>query len=329
MIDFKYIANIIKEHNTFLITTHVNPDADAIGSEMAFYLTLKALGKKAYIINYSETPSNLKFLDKDNVIQKFQVELHSNLFSAVDMIVALDFNNPNRTVKMEPYILSSTKPKMCIDHHQFPKDFAQYNFIDESYAATGQILFDLLEATNITGITKDLSDVLYAAIMTDTGSFRFDRTTSRIHNIAAYLLDRGTDPSEIYDRIYDHSRFGKLKLLGKCLTNMTLNENGNIAYMIVTRKELEESGAEESEVDGFVNYCLSVDGARIGLLFFELKDGLKISFRSKGSVPVNKLASEFGGGGHINAAGARLFNVDFYEYINRVITSAEKYLEIY
>lgn len=329
MIDFTNIARIIKENNTFLITTHINPDADAIGSETAFYLILKALGKKAYIINCSSTPDNLIFLDKDQVIQRFDEQIHQQLFDTVDVLVALDFNNPSRTGSMEKFFSASCKLKICIDHHQHPKAFVDHIISDPGYAATGHIIYDLIERTSIVPVTEDIAEALYAAIMTDTGSFKFDRTTPEVHRIAAVLLEAGVNPAEIHDKIFDQSRFGKVKLLGECLSNMTISSNKSIAYMVVTSKALQENQVEESEVDGFVNYCLSVQGVRIGMLFFEMKDGLKISFRSKGKMPVNMLAEEFGGGGHINAAGARLSGVNFFETVYTVVETAEKYLKIY
>jgi len=161
--------------------------------------------------------------------------------------------------------------------------------------------------------------------MTDTGSFRFDRTTADVHRIIADLLEIGADPVYIYDMIYDQSHYSKIKLLGRALNSIKILKH-SLAYMIISIKDTEETGSVEADVDGFVNYCLSIENIVIGILFYELKDGFKVSFRSKGSIPVNLLAKEFGGGGHTNASGARFYHANLNDNIEKILSSAEKYL---
>lgn len=328
MVNFQKLKNIILSNNSFLITTHVNPDADAIGSEVAFYLLLKSLGKKSYIINHSETPYNLRFLDVDNVIKQFNLDDHADLFNQVDVLVALDFNRSDRTVSMKKYFEQSKSIKICIDHHQDPEKFVDYEFIDTDYSATGEIIFNLITETKIVPLTKQIAEPIYAAIMTDTGSFRFERTTAKLHRKVATLLDAGVNPTEIYDKIYDQSRFSKIRLLGRALESIQLIADGKIAYMKITQNDFEEFGAIESDTENFVNYNLSIENVVLGLLFIELKNGFKVSFRSKGNIPVNKLASEFGGGGHTNAAGARFFDHKMTdEIMNSILVKAVNYVK--
>ncbi|MBP9581781.1 MAG: DHH family phosphoesterase [Ignavibacterium sp.] len=201
MIDFEKLKNIILSNSSFLLTTHVNPDADAIGSEIAFYHLLKKVGKKVFIINHSATPYNLEFFNKDNVIQKFDEVEHKKIFNQVDVLVALDFNRADRTVRMEDYFRSSTKLKICIDHHQDPEDFVDHQFIDTESCATGQIIYNLIKQTKIVELDFNIAEPIYAAIMTDTGSFRFDRTTSEVHTIIAELLKLGVNPEQVYDKL--------------------------------------------------------------------------------------------------------------------------------
>jgi len=328
MIDFSYLAKIIRENRTFLITTHVNPDADAIGSEVAFYQILKKLGKTAYIINHSSLPYNLAFLDHDSVIQKYEAQKHAALLEGVDVLAALDLNNPKRLVRVEEGFVNSSRTKICIDHHQNPASFVNHYFVDADYSSTGQIIYDLINETGIVPLDYDLALPVYAAIMTDTGSFRFDKTTPAIHIIVARLLEAGVDPNYVYDQIYDQSHFGKIKLLGESLSSIRLAADNQIAYMVITREALSRSGVQEAEVDGFVNHCLSIRGVKIGMLFFELKDGIKVSFRSKGKIPVNLLAEEFGGGGHVNASGIRLAGATLNEHVQQIVDAAEKYLVV-
>ena len=327
MIDFENLKNIILNNSSFLLTTHVNPDADAIGSELAFYHILKKLGKKVTIINHSSTPYNMEFFNKENIIQKFDVELHKNIFNEVDVLVALDFNRADRTVSMTDYFRKSSKLKICIDHHQDPEKFVDYLFIDIAYSATGHIIYDFIKQTKIVSLDLNIAEPIYAAIMTDTGSFRFDRTTSQVHNIIAELLKYGVNPEQVYDKLYDQSKFSKVKLLGRALNSIRLLYDNKLGYMTITQKDFEELGAIESDTENFVNYNLSIENVVIGILFIELKNGFKVSFRSKGRIPVNKLANEFGGGGHTNAAGARFFTNNLQDVIPVILSKAEFYLK--
>ncbi len=328
MIDFSELKKIIEDNNSFLLTTHVNPDADAIGSEIAFYFILKELGKKAFIINHSDIPYNLEFLDTDKVIEKYDEQKHSTIFDEVDVFVALDFNRSDRVVRMQNKFNESKKLKICIDHHQDEEKFVDHFFIDTNYSATGQIIYDLIKKTEIVKLNYQISYPIYAAIMTDTGSFRFERTTPEIHFIAADLIQHGVNPGEVFDKIYDQSKFSKIRLLGAALDSMQLfGEDKKISYMIIRQETFKNLDAVESDTENFVNYNLSVEGVVIGLLFIELKEGFKISFRSKGTIPMNKLAAEFGGGGHINASGARIHNGKLDEYIQKILSKTEEYLQ--
>lgn len=327
MIDFNLLKNILIENNSFLLATHVNPDADAIGSVIALHNILQALNKKVFIVNHSATPYNLEFLDKEKVIQQFNSVKHANLFNEVDVLVGLDFNRSERLVSMRNHFLQSNKLKILIDHHQDTEDFVNHVFVDSEYSATGHILYNFISETGIVKLNYNLAFAIYAAIMTDTGSFRFDRTTPEIHRIAAKLLEQNVSPSEIFDKIYDQSKFSKIKLLGRALESMTLyGEDKKISYMVLNQEAFISFGAIESDTDSFVNFTLSVENVELGILFIELKKGFKVSFRSKGNIPVNKLAAEFGGGGHTNAAGARIYDGIFEEFIPIILGRAENYL---
>lgn len=330
MIDFKKLESIITGYDKFLITTHVNPDADAIGSEIAFYLILKKLGKQTHLINHSETPYNLKFLDKDDVIKKFDKNIHSRIFNEVDVLAALDFNRSNRMVRMSEDFRKSNKLKICIDHHQDEEDFVDHQFIDTSYSATGHIIYDFIKKTGIVELDYDLAYPIYASIMTDTGSFRFERTSPELHRIAAELLELGIIPGEVFDKVYDQSYLSKVKLLGTALESLQLfGEKNEIGYMILTQQDFRKCNGLESDTDNFVNFSLAVQNVKIGLLFIELNDGFKVSFRSKGIIPMNKLAAEFNGGGHINAAGARFIKRKMLDMIPIILKKAKEYLEKY
>jgi len=327
LVDFQKLKEIIEQNETFLLTCHVNPDADALGSEIAFAAILKKLGKTVYIVNHSETPEYLKFLDYLNLVEKYEPEKHDRIIDETDVLVAVDFNQSDRVVSMEKSFLKSPALKICIDHHEEPHKIFDYLFTGTEFVATGEIIYDFINETKIIELDENIALNLYSAIMTDTGSFRFERTTAKTHLIAAELLKFGLQPIEIYDKLYNQNEKSKIILLGAALETITTAHGGKVAYMTITRKMLDDAKADESEVDGFVNYCLSIKGVRVGLLFLEVKKGIKISYRSKGKIAINKLAAEFEGGGHTNASGSRIYGGTLAEYQPKIIKAAKKYLD--
>ena len=328
MINNLELLNFLKSHSRFIITSHVNPDPDAIGSEIAIAGILKQLGKKFAIINTSTTPYNIEFLDEENLIEYYNEEEHAQVFHDYDAAIVLDLNHLNRTVRMEDQFRKFEGDIVCIDHHTKPEYFSEFNFIDESKSSTGEIIFDLIESTNELSFNRNIATAIYSAIMTDTGSFRFSKTTAKLHHKVATLLEYDLSSEEIYDKIYSQFEFSRIKLLGESLHTISITESGKVSYMIVTQESVKRSGGIESDVDGFVNFALTTKGVSIGILFFELEDGVKISFRSKGDIHVNKLAAEFGGGGHFNASGTRLFNTELEDIVSKVLSSAEKLVNI-
>ena len=324
--DFSKIIQIINSNDSFLITTHVNPDADAIGSEMGFYYLIRKLNKSAKIINYSKIPYYLEFSDPDNVIEKFDAVSHSKLFDEADVLVALDFQQLSRISEMQDLFRNSSKIKLCIDHHEFPENFTENLFVDPSYASTGEMVFDLISEMKI-DFDFQIAESLYAAIMTDTGSFRYDRTTSETHLRIAKLLETGINPNQIYKEIYDQGSLGKLNLLGSSLLSMKFDKSNQIAYMKITKDDLMKTNTSVEDTEGFVNYCLTIKGIKVGLLFFETETGFKASLRSVGKIPVNRIAAEYGGGGHMNAAGLRIDVAKIEDYEEKIIDRISQYLK--
>lgn len=327
--DFQVLNKIIIENNSFLLTTHVNPDADAIGSEIAMYRILKGLGKDVYIINHSTTPYNLEFFDTENIIQIFDEKMHKQLFDEADVLIALDFNRANRVVSMQKFFEIFKGIKLCIDHHPDPEDFVDHYFVDDNYAATGHLIYDFIKQTKLVDLSYEIAHPLYAAIMTDTGSFRFERTSPLLHRIISELLETGVDPGEVYDKIYDQSKISKIKLLGRTLDTLKLIDNDRVGYMYILQSTFNELGALESDTDNFVNYPLSIENVVLSLLFIELKDGFKVSFRSKGNIPVNEIAANYGGGGHTNAAGARFHNSKIADEMPKILNFTKDFFNNY
>lgn len=330
MIDYKRILEILKSNNSFIITTHVNPDGDAIGSELALAYFLQKLGKEFLIINHSPTPENYLFLDEENLINKYNSSFDDKILKA-DVLIAVDFNTIGRTRSMMEVLEKSNAYKIIIDHHRNPQNFVNEIFYDIDEPATGNIIYKLIKSYNSDFIDKRTAEVLYAAIMTDTGSFRFERITPEVHLIVADLIARGVNPSYIYNKIYNEMSYEKLKLLGEAISKIKLEADGKIAYMILDRNLIEKyvQSEEEFDVDGFANYCLSLKSTIVGLLFFELKNGVKVSLRSKEKFPVNSVAEKFGGGGHLNAAGIRFDGMKLNDIFPAVIEQTIKNLKQY
>ena len=330
MINYNRIIEILKSNNSFIITTHVNPDGDAIGSELALAYFLQKLNKKFWIINHSPTPENYLFLDEENLIHKYNSDFDEVILHA-EVLIAVDFNTIGRTRSMMEIVEKSKAYKIIIDHHRNPQNFVDEIFYDIDEPATGNIIYKLIKTYNEDFIDKKTADALYTAIMTDTGSFRFERITSEVHLIVADLISRGVNPTYIYNKVYNEMSYEKLKLLGEAISNIKLEANGKIAFMVLDRKLIEKYVISEDEfdVDGFANYCLSLKSVIVGLLFFELKNGTKVSLRSKEKFPVNSVAEKFGGGGHLNAAGIRFDGMKLVDVLPKVIKQTIEDLKQY
>ncbi|MEN8192990.1 MAG: bifunctional oligoribonuclease/PAP phosphatase NrnA [Bacteroidota bacterium] len=329
MNSFNLINDIIQNNNKFVITTHVNPDGDAIGSELALARYLEKLGKEVRIINHSPTPQFLLFLLGNNEeIELFDSSKHAELISSSDVIFSLDLNQLSRAGSMEEELRTSKAKKVCIDHHEFPEEFADVMLIDTNKSSTGEIIYNFLINSNFQ-IDYDVALPLYVAIITDTGSFRFDRTTPDVHRLTAQLLETGIDPKFVYREVYEQGTANRIQLLGIALSSLTIADEGKISYMVISKSDLTKTETDEEDVEGFVNYNLTIKGVEVGIFFFEMDDVVKVSFRSVKKVPVNELAKRFNGGGHFHAAGARIHGLELKSAIEKVLNEANKFVKEY
>jgi phosphoesterase RecJ-like protein len=304
----------------------VNPDGDGLGSEVALAHYLELRGKQVSILNCSATPENYLFLHQLHPILQFNSPHHGDIVENAEVIILLDANDPDRLAAMAPFIMKSHALKVCIDHHPEPGKFADLYLLDEQSPATGEIIYSFI---SMTGGTIDLvtATALYTAIMTDTGSFRYQKTDSEVHTIVAHLLQAGADPVDIYEQVYECTSAKRMRLLGMALANLQTLYDGKLAYIVLTREMFETSGTTEEDTDAFVPYTLTIDGVQIGLMFSEMDDIVKVSFRSKGDIAINELAKEFGGNGHKNAAGARISSAKLDDVVHQVLKSAGKFVK--
>lgn len=322
----KEVAQLLKRYSRFVLTTHVNPDGDGLGSEVALAEWLEAAGKRASILNHSATPDFYTFLDPHGRIQQFDERRDASTIAGADVILVLDTNHPDRLRSMEQHVLPSPAIKVCIDHHLDPHPFAQYYILDDDATSTGEITYRLMKELDAHPFTPLIAQALYCAIMTDTGSFRYPRVDAETHRIVAELIECGADPVAIYHNVYEQWSAGRIQLLGDALASLKTEYGGKLAHITVTQNDLKNTGTTEVDTDNFTVYPMNVAGVVAGILFLELHDGVKISFRSKGDIPINELAKEFGGNGHKNAAGARLYNCSLEDVRRQVIEAAGKYL---
>jgi bifunctional oligoribonuclease and PAP phosphatase NrnA len=328
VISLEELHKVFQRYKSFVLTTHVNPDGDAIGSELALCHYLRKFGKHVDIINHSATPDNYLWLDVSRDITAYDPARDGAKIAEADVILIVDANQPDRLRSMERDILASKAMKLIIDHHLEPHSFARYHYTDSEATSTGEILYRIITTYGNDKLDKRIARSLYTAIMTDTGSFRYPRTVSETHRIAADLLDRGADPTEIYANVYETFSLGRLRLLGEVLDSIKTCYDGELAYVVAKQAWFKDTDTTEADTDNFTVYPMSVQGVSVGILFNELRDGVKVSLRSKGGIPINELAKEFGGNGHLNAAGAKLLGVSLDEVIPRVIASAEKYINM-
>lgn len=300
-----------------MLTTHENSDGDGLGSQIALALVLEALGKEVVIFNPSEVPPNYRFLLELHDIRLFRDQDEESVqeFFLADLLVVLDANLHDRIGRLWPHVgfarESGRLRILCVDHHLEPEDFADV-MVCESYASsTGELVCDLITAmerqTGKSLFTAPMASALYAAIMTDTGSFRFPKTTPYTYRLAGMLVDKGANPEMIYDRIYNSLTPESLKLLGLMLTSIRIIENGLVSWLFISRQMLEQTNSKLFDTDIIIRYLLSVPTVRVAVLMVEMQDGrTKVSFRSRGRIAVNRLANHYGGGGHMNAAGCLL-----------------------
>jgi phosphoesterase RecJ-like protein len=321
------ILDLIKNNGNFIITSHVNPDGDSIGSELALHKYLKNLHKNPKIINHSSTPDNYVFLDANKVIEIFDENKHLRAIKESDVIFVLDTNEYSRLRTMESSVKNSPAKKVCIDHHLGSnRNGFDYYISDIDSPATGEILYKLFTLNGNNAIDIDIARALYTAIMTDTGSFRFPRTDSETHQIIARLIELGVDPVEIYNEVYDRSKIGRLKLLAKFLESIKLTYDDRVAYAHIFQKDFEETGTNVFDTEGFSHHLMSIESVQISVILTEVKRGIKLSFRSKDEIYVNELAKEFGGGGHRNAAGAFITDSNMEELTGKVILKARDFI---
>ncbi len=326
MIDkFKYIDDKIKESESILLSTHENPDCDGLGSEIALYYYIKSLGKDCKIINSTAMSEKYRFIDPENVIQEYNSK-YNDWLKNIDLAIVLDIGSHKRLREISN-LTKNCKNKISIDHH-ISKDSSFFSFevIDVNAPATGTIVWDFLSSLDMKPLGDiKISNALYAAIITDTGSFRYSNTNPKTHIIASSLLENGVEPNEIYQNIYENRTKSQIALLAHVINNVKYILNGEVAYAVLLKEDFEKCNATLFDNDGMSDFLRGIEGVEISFSITELKSNLyKISFRSRKKYIINDIAGKFGGGGHTLAAGATVEADNVKELTNNIIHHLEK-----
>lgn len=302
------ILEAIKQCNNIVITTHMNPDGDAIGSALGLYFYLKETGKNPSLICIDPAPPNIVFLEGTENIEIYKPQVHDVKINNADMLIIVDLNDAGRLRELSGTVFASKARKIIIDHHMNPKDFADLYLIDTEASSVGEMIWRLLKLDNDYSFSPQTASALYVAIMTDSGSFRFPRTDAELHLIVADLIDSGADPVYLYDEVYNQLPYRSFKLKNEGYSSMQLYFDGRLCLMPLAYSAFTKWEAIEDDTEGFVEELLSIKGVRVGILLTEVpaRDEIRVSFRSKGDYSVRELAEKFGGGGHEYAAGARV-----------------------
>lgn len=309
MIEAKEIVELIQQSNRIVITGHKNPDGDSVGSSLALYHFVKALGKNASICHPDPCPEFLNWIKGDVEIAEFDHEEKkvTDLLLNADLIFCLDYNGAGRLGEGMGAVLEKARgKKVMIDHHMEPDDFVDISVSHPKVCSTCQLIFELIFHSGHEHLLNiPMGEALYLGLMTDTGSFRFPAVEPRTHEIAAKILAVGVEHWKVHEMTYDHNRVEKIKLRSHILVeHLEILSEYKVAIISVSEEELNSFNYVQGDTEGLVNVALSLEGVNVAVFFSERNGRVKISFRSKGDAFVNELAkTHFSGGGHKFAAG--------------------------
>ena len=306
------------------LSTHMNADGDGCGSEAALARILVQRGMTVRIVNPTPWPAMFEFLLGDDL--RDGSPSGPSALAGIDLLVVLDISDVKRLGQLTEAVRALTVPRLVIDHHIATDEPAGTVVVaDTTACATGELIFDLGTVLDAE-LTEPVARSLYAALLTDTGGFRFANTSPRCHAIAAQLLAAGVNPEEMYRRIYASVPLGRMHLLRDALATLEVDSAIGLAWLSVPSDALERYGLKGEELDGIVEHARSVAGTRLALFFRDLGHGrVKLSFRSTGDVDVNRFARQFGGGGHARASGALVAGT-LEAVRDRVVLAAREFL---
>lgn len=293
------VIKAIKKHSKFLITSHIDIEGDALGSELALASLLRKSGKQAYIVNSDKTPTNYSFLPG---VKRIYRGLDNRVFEAA---LVIDCPNKQRTGRVAS-LIDNEKPIINIDHHISNRNFGKINWVDSCASSAGEMIYHLFELMRVNLDRKDALNI-YTAILTDTGSFRHSNTTSRVFRIASDLLKFGIDPAKIYAKIYESNSAQDAALMAKAVSRISFAANNRIAWVKIGALEFKKMHRRPEVLDKILDFAKSINTVKVVITFCQIGSRLiKLSLRSKSPINVQKIASRLGGGGHKYASGCTI-----------------------
>ncbi|MCL2181883.1 MAG: bifunctional oligoribonuclease/PAP phosphatase NrnA [Chitinispirillia bacterium] len=296
--DWAELIKAIDANESFVISSHQSLDGDCVGSQLAFLWYLKSKGKRAACYCSDPLPHKLSFLTDSNLITQ------NKPAEKFDVLMVLDCSNISRLGWDE--CESAAKMVINIDHHRDNKNFGALNFVDSSAAATGEIIFSFFRESGIT-IPKHVAEALYAAVMTDTGGFRFNNTSSSVLRVCADLIELGVENSAIYEKVYSRHTPQALMLQSRIWSTLKFHLNGKVCSLDMPMSVLDEIGAKYSDSEGMADNTVTGEGVEVGIMTKHTPEETHISLRSTGRIDVGRIAQRIaGGGGHSCAAGCTI-----------------------
>ncbi|MBT3982693.1 MAG: bifunctional oligoribonuclease/PAP phosphatase NrnA [Bacteriovoracaceae bacterium] len=316
MFDCRNYTNTLREAKNIIITTHLIPDADGIGSQIALCMALKSIGKNAYCVNDLPLLDRYSYLDPENVVLGHDDFISAHPQFDADLFIVVDTNAATRIGANMQKFLEKSKKLLFIDHHPCPPALMALHAIDTSAAATGQIVGDLIEALGIE-YTKEIALPLYTAILIDTSSFRYPTVTGNTHRLLAKLVDTGIHPPNAYNKIYGTKGISHMHMLGDILKKTCATPCGRVGWISLRDEDIEKYNGHSEDTHAFINHLLILNNIEVACMFRDLGDGkVKVSFRSAGDVDVGDIAVAMGGGGH-NHSSATIIDGLFEDVIEQ------------
>jgi phosphoesterase RecJ-like protein len=309
--DLQEIQLLLSTPKKIAIIPHRGPDGDAMGSTLAIYHFLLKNNHSPVVVSPNEFPDFLAWMPGSDSVKIYEKDKENctKILNEADLIFTLDFNALHRVGEMETVLEKCTAPFIMIDHHQKPDDYATYTYSDVAFGSTCEMVYNFIcFLDKKEDLDQTIATCIYTGILTDSGSFRFPKTTGTTHRIIAELIDLGVENTLIPTLLFDNSSYSRLQLLGRALQNMKVIAEHKTSYTALTQSELDTFNFIKGDTEGIVNYGLSIKGIVFTAIFIENKEEgiIKISFRSQGNFDVNQFARDhFEGGGHSNAAGGK------------------------
>jgi phosphoesterase RecJ-like protein len=322
-LDWAPLVKVIKQNQRFLLTTHIRPDADGLGSLLALSEALHGQGKEVRRVVASSWPPRYDFLDPAKTIERFTLP---GDIGVCDVVIILDTATWNQLGDFATLLPQLSAVKVVIDHHVSWDEMGALRFTDTSAEATGRLVHEVIGALGVP-LTPSMSHHLFAAVATDTGWFRHSNTTAATFALAEKLVAAGARPTPLYEQLYEQSTLPRMRLTGTVLSRLEVADEGRVALTYVQRDDYQTTGANPPDTEDLVNFTRAIVGVEVGIFFMEQpRGGVKVSLRSRSRVDVAAVAKSFGGGGHRQASGA-IVEGSLAEVRTRVLAAVHRALE--